>query len=255
LLGRSFSPAEVALLLAQVDARSRTGLFQTQYRTNHSGAKWTFQQTHPDNIQQRSFVMLAPSIRTRRIMFASGGPVAVLLAGLLVWQGSNAAFTAQTATNNNNWNAGSVVLTNDAGGAMFAVSNVTPGASGSKCIIVTSNSTVPGVVKTYVSALTAGGLESNITVSIQQGTGGGGLGDCTGFNPVVTQGATSLATLSASNASYGTGLLPWTTGTGPQTKTYKFTWLFDPLLLNQGQIDGLQGKSVTANFQWELQNS
>jgi hypothetical protein len=201
--------------------------------------------------------MLAPSIRTRRIMLRSGGPVAVLIAGLLVWQGSNAAFTAQTANNGNNWNAGSVTLTNDAGGAMFGVANVTPGASGSKCIVVSATSTVPGVVKTYVSAVTTGtipGLDGAITVSIQQGTGGT-FADCTGFTLAATQAAQPLATLFANHAAYGTGLLPWTTGTGTATKTYKFTWLFDTSGLSQSAVDALQGASVTANFQWELQSS
>jgi hypothetical protein len=198
--------------------------------------------------------MRAPSIRIRRVLFRSGGPIAVLLAGTLVWQGSNAAFTAETHNNSNSWNAGSVTLSNDAGGAMFALTNLTPGATGSKCIVVTATSTVTGVVKTYVQALTAGGLENNITVSIQQGTGGS-FADCAGFSATATVAAQPLATLFASNGTYGNGVLPWSKGTGAQSKTYMFTWLFDTTGLTQTQIDALQGTSVSANFEWELQNS
>ena len=39
--------------------------------------------------------MRAPSSRTRRIVSLSAAPVAVLLAGAMVWQGSSAAFTAE----------------------------------------------------------------------------------------------------------------------------------------------------------------
>lgn len=199
--------------------------------------------------------MRTPSNRTRRIMFRSGGPVAVLIAGALVWQGSNAAFTAKTQNNGNAWNAGSVVLADDDNGtAMFGLSNLTPGATGYRCIVVTATSSVAGVVKTYVQALTAGGLESAITVSIEQGTGGS-FADCTGFTPAATQSVQPLATLFANSASYGTGVLPWTKGTGVESKTYKFTWLFDTTGLTQAQIDALQGASVSANFDWELQNS
>ena len=47
--------------------------------------------------------MRAPSSRTRRILSVGAAPVAVLLAGLMVWQGSQAAFTAETYNAGNNW--------------------------------------------------------------------------------------------------------------------------------------------------------
>lgn len=46
--------------------------------------------------------MRAPSSRTRRIAALTTGPVAVLLAGALVWQGSNAAFSSSTRNAGNN---------------------------------------------------------------------------------------------------------------------------------------------------------
>jgi len=199
--------------------------------------------------------MRAPSKRTRRIAVGSAGPVAVLLAGVLVWQGSNAAFTTETFNAGNNWQAGSVALSNDGtGGAMFSLTGLTPGATGSKCIVVTATSTVAGLVKTYVQNPTANGLENNIDVTIEQGTGGT-YADCTGFSATATAAAQPLATLFASNTSYATGLLPWTKGTGAGSKTYRFTWTFDTTGLSQAQVNALQGTSVRADFEWELQNS
>lgn len=199
--------------------------------------------------------MRAPSIRTRRIVSRSGGPVAVLLAGLLVWQGSNAAFTAETHNNGNNWDAGSLLLTDDdAGGAMFGITNMVPGSTGSKCIVVTATSTVAGVVKTYVSSLTAGGLEDNITMLVQQGTGGS-FADCTGFTVAATEPVQSLSTMYTDHGSFTNGVLSWAKGTGAETKTYKFTWVFNVGTLTEAEVNALQGTDVGANFEWELQNN
>ena len=38
-----------------------------------------------------------------------------------------------------------------------------------------------------------------------------------------------------------------------ESKTYRFTWVFDTTGLSQEDIDALQGKSVSADVIWELQ--
>ncbi|WP_298229455.1 hypothetical protein [Gryllotalpicola sp.] len=166
--------------------------------------------------------------RTRRLATLLVGPTAILVAGLLVWQGSSAAFTATTRNTGNNWETGSVLLSDDdLGAAAFRVTGVTPGQTGSKCLVVTSDSTVPGEVRMYIDTVGAQGLENNITMSIQIGAGGS-FSDCTGFAPSSTLPATSLAALGASTNNYTTGVLPWATaGTPRETKTYKATWTFD----------------------------
>ena len=199
--------------------------------------------------------MHAPSIRTRRIVSRSGGPVAVLLAGLLVWQGSNAAFTAETHNAGNNWETGSVLLTDDDGGAaMFAASNLTPGNTGVKCIEVTATSNVAGVIRTYVQSLTAGGLQNNIMITIERGAPGT-FADCTGFTAAATETVQPLSTMRTAHGTWGTAVLPWVKGTGAESKTYKFTWVFDVGALSEPEINALQGTAVGANFEWELQNS
>jgi hypothetical protein len=199
--------------------------------------------------------MRAPSLRTRRIATLSTAPIAILLAGSMVWQGSNAAFTAETHNNGNNWDAGSLLLTDDdSGGAMFGVTNMVPGSTGSKCIVVTASSTVAGVVKTYVSSLTAGGLEDNITMLVEQGTGGT-FASCTGFTAAANHAAEPLSTIFTDHGSFANGVLAWTKGAGVETKTYKFTWTFDVGSMTEAEINALQGTDVGANFEWELQNS
>jgi hypothetical protein len=202
--------------------------------------------------------MHASTVRTRRLVTLIAGPAAALAVGLLVWQGSTAAFTADTRNVGNNWATGSVTLTDDdIGAAAFQIQNATPGQTGSRCIKVTSTSSVPGVVKLYIARVGAQGLENNITVSTEIGTGGS-FGSCTGF---VADGAglpaLTLAVAGAQYSDYSTGVLPWTT-TGAadgESKSYRVTWVFQTTGLTQAAIDALQGKSVSADVVWELQTS
>jgi hypothetical protein len=203
------------------------------------------------------FFMRAPSLRSRRIAILSAAPIAVLLAGSMVWQGSNAAFSTDTRSTGNSWETGSVFLSDDDGGAaMFQIQNVTPGQTGTKCIRVTATSSVAGLVRTYVGDLAADGLQQYIKVTIQQGTVGAFAG-CGLFVADATEASQSLSSLFTDHATYGTGVLPWTTVGEPlgESKTYKFTWVFDTTGLDQPAIDALQGKAVSINFEWELQNT
>jgi hypothetical protein len=198
--------------------------------------------------------MHAPTARARQIATLTVGPVAILVAGLFVWQGSTAAFTASTRNSGNNWETGSVVLSDDdQGAAAFRVVGVVPGQTGSKCLVVSSQSNVRGEVRVYLDTLGVQGLENNITVSLQIGHGGS-FSDCAGFVPETTLPALSLATINAGINNYATGVLPWdTAGTPGESKTYRATWAFDVAGLTQAQIDALQGKSASADVVWELQ--
>jgi hypothetical protein len=183
--------------------------------------------------------------------------VAVLLAGLMVWQGSNAAFSADTRNTGNSWETGSVKITDDDGGAaMFQIQNVVPMASGEKCIAVTATTDVAGTIKFYVGDLAADGLEPYVKVTVAQGTGGS-FSSCDTFAADQTEASQSLVAIAAAHSSWATAILPWTTAGVPtgDTKTYMISWVFDTSTLTQTQIDALQGKAASINFEWELQNS
>jgi hypothetical protein len=184
------------------------------------------------------------------------GPVAIIAAGLLVWRGSVEAFSAQTSNVGNNWSTGSVTLVDDdAGAAAFSVLNVTPGQTGTHCILVTSTSTIPGVVKFYIARLGAQGLEKNITLTGAIGHGGS-FASCDGFVATQTGTTASIADTAATVSSYATGALPWaTTGVSGESMTYEMTWRFDTTGLTQAQVDALQGKSVSVDAVWELQSN
>jgi hypothetical protein len=202
--------------------------------------------------------MHTPSARLRRVVPLAVAPVAVLVAGLLVWQGSSAAFTAQTRNSGNNWQTGSVTLSDDdSGSARFAVNNLTPLDTDTKCITVTTTSSVAGVVKFYVDGLSSQGLQDYVHLVITEGTGGS-FASCSGF--IADQAPTendSLALMATEYTSYATGTLPWvTTGnTAGESKVYKIQWTFETTGLTQLQIDALQGKSTGLNLVWELQST
>lgn len=199
-----------------------------------------------------------PSIRTRRIAAIAAAPVAILIAAGMVWQSSNAAFTATTRNSGNAWSTGSVMLTDDdLGRAGFTEENLVPGQTGEKCIVVTSNSNVAGEVRAYVEHLSgsAVGLEDRITLRVERGTGGT-FDNCTGFTPVPgALPAQTLRTLTEVNHDYATGGAIWpTTGTVGESQTYRGTWTFNTTGMTQQQIDALQGARVSIDLVWELQS-
>jgi hypothetical protein len=201
--------------------------------------------------------MSVPSARTRRIVSLSVAPAAILLAGLLVWQGSNAAFTATTRSSGNSWSTGQVTLTDDdLGAAAITIQHMLPMQTGSKCIVVTSGSNVAGQVRTYIANLSpsAQHIESYIQLQVQVGTGGT-FTSCTGF--VADAGgpaASSVAAFAAASSNYASGVNPWnTTGAAGEKKTYKLIWTFNTSSLTQQQVDALQGGTISADVVWELQ--
>ena len=201
--------------------------------------------------------MKTPSSRARKIAAFAAGPLAVLLAGGMIWQGSQAAFTATTRNAGNSWSTGQVLLTDDdLGRAGFTAENLIPGQTGQKCLVVTSGSNVAGEVRAYMQNLSgsAQGLENYITFKVEQGTGGT-FNDCTGFVPEAgALPAASLKALETINKDYATGGARWTTaGTPGESKTYRGTWVFNTTGLSQLQIDALQGARVSMDMVWELQ--
>lgn len=195
---------------------------------------------------------------------AVGGLLAsgVVLTGLLVTGSSYAVFSAPTSNAPNSWSAGTVTLADDdSNTAMFTVTGMKPGATGTKCILVTSSGSLASVVKLYTSQSspvysTTNGLATYLNLTVTQGTGGTSS-SCSGFTPLGTGAAVYSGTL-ASFASSATGFssgLPasnaWApTGSGSETRSYQFTYTLDPATPNTAQ-----NGAATIGFTWEAQNS
>ena len=185
---------------------------------------------------------------------------AAILAGLVVsagvvWQASYSAFSATAANPTSNWASGTVALTDDdTNTAMFTASNLKPGATGTKCIAVTSAGSLPSTVKLYgTGAATTNALSSSINLTVTQGTGGG-YGSCTGFTPLATGSSLfsgTLAGFASASTAFANGLGTWApTGSGSETRTYQLTYTLDTAAPNTAQ-----GGTAALGFTWEAQNS
>jgi hypothetical protein len=211
---------------------------------------------------------LAPSLPKRRAVrlgLVLTPVLAVALGTSVIWQTSYAAFTATTTNGVNNWNSGGVTLVDDDGSnggtgvAMFNVTGMKPGDTGSKCITVTGGGSLPGDVKLYGTGYTTtkpgtvDALAASIDLTITKGTGGS-FGSCTGFTPSGATGDVHNGTLAAfsSRNSYATaGTTLWTTTANTDTsRTFRFNYT-----LNALAPTGSQNGSASITFVWESQNN
>ena len=192
---------------------------------------------------------------SKRVAVAASVPIALLASGALVWHASYSAFSSTTSNPTNNWAAGTVSLSDDdSNTAMFTASNLKPGATGTKCIAVTSGGSLPSTVKLYgTGAATTNALSSSINLTVTQGTGGG-YGSCTGFTPLVTGSSLfsgTLAGFASASTAFANGLGTWApTGSGSETRTYQLTYTLDSAAPNTAQ-----GGTAALGFTWEAQNS
>lgn len=180
-------------------------------------------------------------------------PAALVASGVVVSTASYSAFSATTVNPTSNWTAGSVALTDDDNNtALFTATNLKPGSTGANCITVTSTGSLPSTVKLYgTNAAATKGLDGQITLAVEQGTGGG-FGSCSGFTPAATGGSLYNGLLSGFTASnFATGLGTWApTGTASESRVYRFTYTVSSTAPNTAQ-----GGTAALGFTWEAQNS
>lgn len=200
---------------------------------------------------------MTPTPRIRTLAKWSVLPVAVMISGLLVWQSSYAAFSSTTDNPTSNWTAGSVALTDDdTNVALFTASNLKPGSTGTKCIVVTSTGSLASAVKLYATGYsTTNALGTYINLVVDEGTGGtfatSGPTSCTGFTLGTNDYTGTLAGFATAKTNFATGVSAWTpTGSGSESKTYRFTYTLDAATPNTAQ-----GGTAAAGFTWEAQNS
>ncbi|WP_420366458.1 hypothetical protein AAEP80_06765 [Curtobacterium sp. L3-7] len=182
-------------------------------------------------------------------------PAALVASGVVVSTASYSAFSATTVNPTSNWTAGSVALTDDDNNtALFTATGLKPGSTGSNCITVTSTGSLASTVKLYgTNAATTNALASNITISIDQGTGGG-FGSCTGFTPASTSGnlySGTLAAFGTASTNFATGVGTWApTGSASESRVFRVTYTVPTSAPNS-----IQGGTASLGLTWEAQNS
>jgi hypothetical protein len=210
----------------------------------------------------------------RRRTVRAVAPVAGLLAaGLLVWQGSYAAFSATTNNTADAWSTGNLILTNNGGltgysgstGAIFAgttlgqpENNIKIGATGTKCITVQSGGSFAGNLALYRGLVTGTGsvaLAPQIGVTIDAAAiavAGNVASNCIGFptTGTITNLGTNVA-LSAYPSTYAAAT-PLAVAAGTQRVAYRITWTLNSTGSNAGD-NLLQGATAQADLNWEIQ--
>jgi hypothetical protein len=148
--------------------------------------------------------------------------------------------------------AGSVDLVDDdAGSAAFTVSNLIPGASVTRCIVVTYQGSIPtpGPVRVYSGGYTdSGDFSTYLNLTVEEGSGGTFAG-CTGFIASSTIESGTLANFGAIHTNYTNGAGIWDPAATPESRTYRITFQ-----LASASPNSEQGQSVTGlTFTWEVQ--
>jgi len=190
--------------------------------------------------------------RAMRIAGIASIPAALIVAGVLVGGASYSAFSATTSTPTNNWSAGTVALSDDDQGvALFNAANLTPGATGTKDITVTSSGSLASTVKLYgTQAATTKGLSSYIDVTITEGTGTGAS-----FTPLAAGSNVytgTLADFASARTDYANGITAWTPtgGSTSDARTFEIKYTLDAATPNTAQ-----GGTAALGFTWEAQNN
>jgi predicted ribosomally synthesized peptide with SipW-like signal peptide len=191
--------------------------------------------------------------RSRKILLSL---LLIGAASALAGFGTFSAFTSTTTNSGNSFAAGTVFVDdNDAGAAMYTVSNQKPGVATQRCIKVTYSGSMAADVKLYTLS-TVGAVGDYIDLTVEKGTGNPSFPNCTGFTPEATIYTGELDDFTTSKNSYANGISVFP---GAQTQwnqndalVYRFTLtLQDDNNANGGATPLSTGSHA---FTWEARN-
>jgi hypothetical protein len=198
----------------------------------------------------------------RRLIRAIAPVTGLLAAGLLVWQGSTAAFTASTNNTADSWATGKLKLQNNGGGTayadttanLFAETGIKPGVSGVKCITVESTGSLAGTLKMYRGALT-GTNNANLAAALTFQVDAAAISsstniaaNCTGWTGG-TSGAAYNGTLSGFATAYTGASVSTALAGGTERVAYRIGWSLPSSVVD----NSLQSSSAVADLAWEAQ--
>jgi predicted ribosomally synthesized peptide with SipW-like signal peptide len=188
--------------------------------------------------------------RLHRIL---GSVLVIGTIGLVVGAGTFAAFSSTTGNNGNGFAAGTVVIAdNDAGSAMWNVTNRVPGNTVTTCIRVTYSGSLAADARLYSpSAVDTVDQYLNLTVDKGSMPGATTFPNCTSFSSESTIYSGTVQGFKNANNSYANGLgaypgaqTQWNTN---DTLVYRFT-----VTLQNNY--GAQGLTSTTALTWEARN-
>jgi Camelysin metallo-endopeptidase len=168
------------------------------------------------------------------------------------------AFSSTTANSGNSFSAGTVYLSdNDAGSALYSVTNKKPGDTAQGCIKITYTGSLPSTVKLYTTS-SIGSLGQYLDLTVEKGTQSGSptFPGCTGFTAESTVFTDTLANFASTRTSFSNGVSAFP---GSQTEwdqndtlVYRFTLTLQDNASANGGASALSTGSHA--FTWEAQN-
>lgn len=167
------------------------------------------------------------------------------------------AFSATTTNAGNTITAGTVAIAdNDAGAAMYSITNAKPGESVSKCIKVTYTGSLDADVHIYTSS-TIGALGQYVELTITPGSQTTPtFPSCTGFTPD-SGGALytgTLANFATTKNTYANGVVDYP-GTGTRWAASESVVYQVTATLQSSAPEAAQGATTGAHtFTWEARN-
>lgn len=177
--------------------------------------------------------------------------------GSLAAMGVFGAFSSTTTNAGNTITAGTVsIADNDAGAAMYSLTNAKPGESVSKCIKVTYTGSLEADVHFYTTS-TIGALGQYVELTITPGTQTTStFPSCTGF--VADSGGAlysgTLANFATTKNSYATGVVDYP-GSGTKWATNESVVYQVTATLQSSAPEAAQGATTGAHtFTWEARN-
>lgn len=184
------------------------------------------------------------SARTTRIAKLAVIPAALAVSGLIVATSSYSAFSATTDNAGNSWATGTVALTDDdKGAALFEATNLKPGATGTKCITVTSKGSLPADVRLYAQdSTTTKALNQYINVTVAESATCDATNKQNIFNGTLENFGTK-STFAAGSGAWATA------GTPDESRAYTISYTLD-----NATPDTAQGGTAGVKFVWEAQN-
>ena len=180
--------------------------------------------------------------------------------GTLAGVGTFSAFSSTTDNTGNSFDAGTVYIAdNDAGSAMYNVTNAKPATTVTKCIKVTYTGTLDADVKLYTTS-TVNALGSYIDLTIDKGTlsGANTFPNCTNYvneTSGIFSGTLANFTTTKNNYTNGIAVNP---GAGTKWVTNDYVvYRFTLTLQDNNAANGGAGGALLSgahSFTWEARN-
>ena len=192
---------------------------------------------------------------TRKVLWT----VLVLgLVGGLAGVGTFSAFSSTTSNSSNTYAAGTVYLADDdAGSAMYTVTNQKPGDVVTRCIRVTYTGTLAADVKLYTTS-TINALGGYVDLKVERGSMSGTttFPNCTGYSADSTIFNNTLSNFAATATGYSSGLSAYPAAQTQWNNGDSLVYRFTLTLQDNNSANGGSSALTTGahSFTWEAHN-